>query len=244
MASNPRMNAYLAGVIEQTMPEDNSIRTGQVSSVDGLTVGVLINGGIVTCGYLSTWTPRVGQTVALLRQGADWLVLGPTAGPAIAEELAPVLVSETKYSSGSNFNLGTTYEDDPHLFVDNLPPSGLFGIELFFTYASLSTGINTRFTYPSGATTQGGSFFYDGGATIDFQALPASASPGIAIGGFPVTTGPGIGQVPVVLRGTIAMGGTGGRLQWQRGQVSAAGTSSIIAGSMLRVWRLNYRLEG
>lgn len=82
MAANPEMNAYLATAIAASQPDDNSVRTGTVWSIDDTKLGVLINGAVAPCGYLSTWSPVVGQTVAMMRQGADWLVLGPVGGPA------------------------------------------------------------------------------------------------------------------------------------------------------------------
>lgn len=108
MASNPKMNAYLAGAIEQAMPDDNTIRTGQVYSIDGLTLSVLVNGGVVPCGFLSIWTPQVGETVALLRQGADWFCLGPTAGPASPPEAEITTGGGDRVVGTAYFTGGTT----------------------------------------------------------------------------------------------------------------------------------------
>lgn len=103
-----RGNAYLASVIQQTQPEDNAIRTGTVVSIDGLTLTVSVNGGNVPCGFLSTWTPVVGQTVALLRQGADWFCLGPTAGPASPPETTVTTGSGASIVGEAYFSGGTT----------------------------------------------------------------------------------------------------------------------------------------
>lgn len=104
---SPTMNAYLAAAITANQPDDNSVRTGQVVSTDGTTLGVLINGAVVPCGYLSNWVPAVGQSVALIRQGADWLALGPMSGPASPEgtptgweDWSPVLTNITVGSGG------------------------------------------------------------------------------------------------------------------------------------------------
>lgn len=95
------MNPYLAQVITASQPDDNSVRTGQVVSLDGTTLGVLINGGVVNCGYLATWIPTVGQTVAMMRQGADWLVLGPVGGPASQPDFKPATgVVQAAYWTG------------------------------------------------------------------------------------------------------------------------------------------------
>lgn len=105
--TDPRMNAYLATAIQAAQPDDNSIRTGVVQSLDGTTLGVLINGAVAPCGYLSNWTPEVGQTVALLRQGADWLVLGPMGGPA-SPEGTPVAPSSGSLVVGEAYFTGGT----------------------------------------------------------------------------------------------------------------------------------------
>lgn len=124
--ANPQMNAYLAGIIQQSLPEDNAVRTGQVMSLDGTTLGVLINDAVVPCGYLATWTPRVGETVALLRSGADWLALGPTQGPASPPESARLtgrgIVGTAYFTGGTTStsagaeNIMTTWTDSD-LFV-------------------------------------------------------------------------------------------------------------------------------
>lgn len=107
MAGNPTMNAFLASAISANQPDDNSIRTGTVSSLDGTTLGVEMNGGVVPCGYLSNWVPQVGQTVALIRQGADWLVLGPMGGPGspagtpVAPAAGTVLTGEAYFTGGT-----------------------------------------------------------------------------------------------------------------------------------------------
>lgn len=100
---SPTMNAYLAAAITASQPDDNSVRTGTVFSIDGTTLGVEINGGVVPCGYLSNWVPAVGQTVAMMRQGADWLVLGPMGGPAAVQANVPVAFAATAYSAGTGF---------------------------------------------------------------------------------------------------------------------------------------------
>jgi hypothetical protein len=101
-------DAYLAQVIQQSQPDDNSIRTGTVVSIDGLTLTVLVNGGNVPCGFLSIWTPQVGETVALLRQGADWFCLGPTAGPASPPEASLSTTSSGQVVGSAYFTGGTT----------------------------------------------------------------------------------------------------------------------------------------
>ena len=235
-------SAYLAQVIQQTQPVDNSIRTGTVYALDGTTLRVLINGGIVEAGYLASVNPKVGQTVAVLQQGADWLVLGAMAGPASPAN-SVALVRETKVVGLRTNVTGTTYADDPYLFVE-MPAEGWYSIDLRVTYKSLSTGLNQRFTFPSGAITWAGSFDYDPG-TDEWQTLAATISPGLTVVGLASSTTAGaLSEVPLRIHGSIKMGGNAGRLQWQRAQNTASGATQIYEGSYLRVERLNWREEG
>lgn len=99
-------NAYLAGAIAASQPSDNTLRIGSVVSLDGTTLKVLVNGGTIDAGWLSTFAPQVGQTVAIMRESAGWLVIGPTQGPATPPD-APVssggggIVGEAYFSGGT-----------------------------------------------------------------------------------------------------------------------------------------------
>lgn len=86
--TSPRMNAYLAQAIQASQPSDNSVRIGTVVSLEGTTLKVEINSGTVETGWLSTFTPQVGQTVAVLRESAGWLTIGPILGAATESEEA------------------------------------------------------------------------------------------------------------------------------------------------------------
>lgn len=129
MASNPAMNAYLATAIQAAQPDDNSLRTGQVMSLDGTTLGVLINGAIAPCGYLSTWSPQVGQTVVLMRQGADWLALGPLGGPAspVGTPVAPA--SGSLITGEAYFTGGTTATATVENIMTGWTKGGTFSFE-------------------------------------------------------------------------------------------------------------------
>jgi hypothetical protein len=89
--SNPAIDPYLASAIGRALPPDNAIRTGTIFALDGGTVRVLVNGGLIDAGYLASYMPQVGHTVALARQDAGWLVLGSIGGPAMpTDKPAPV----------------------------------------------------------------------------------------------------------------------------------------------------------
>lgn len=76
----------LAFVTQQVSPSDNGIRTGTISSVDPLTTRavVIVGGTPVELQYLNReYPPAPGDTVALVRQDASWLILGTIAGEPV-----------------------------------------------------------------------------------------------------------------------------------------------------------------
>jgi len=80
--SNPAIDPYLARAMQQALPPDNAIRVGTLYANDGGSVRVQINGGVVQAGYLQSYVPQVGDTVAVVRQDAGWLVFGSLYGDA------------------------------------------------------------------------------------------------------------------------------------------------------------------
>lgn len=80
----PRNTVYtggqLAPSVRDVLPEDNALRVGKVLSVSGTTVTVDVAGGPPTVGVLGSYAPVVGDTVALFRAGATWLLMGRIGG--------------------------------------------------------------------------------------------------------------------------------------------------------------------
>lgn len=87
--SNPSIDPYLALAMQRAVPPDNAIRTGRVFALDGGAVRVEVNGGLVDAGYLTSYVPRLNDTVALVRQDAGWLVLGSLYGDAAPSPTNP-----------------------------------------------------------------------------------------------------------------------------------------------------------
>lgn len=57
------------------LPANNNIRVGVVTATSPLEVS--LNGGrVMTPGRLASYTPGVGDIVAMVRQDSTWLVLG------------------------------------------------------------------------------------------------------------------------------------------------------------------------
>lgn len=64
--------------ITSSMPSDNELILGTVTSINPLIVAV--RGGVVNRpGVLGSYIPGVGDPVQMMRQNATWLILGPSA---------------------------------------------------------------------------------------------------------------------------------------------------------------------
>jgi len=64
----------LPEAIANLMPPDNRLRIGVISSVSPPKAN--IQGADVPAGVLSSYTPVLGDVVAVLRQDQTWLILG------------------------------------------------------------------------------------------------------------------------------------------------------------------------
>jgi len=64
--------------VQKTAGPGNGMRTATVAAVNGTTVTLSITGGKISSGvgYLASYTPTVGDTVAVFRQDSSWLILG------------------------------------------------------------------------------------------------------------------------------------------------------------------------
>jgi hypothetical protein len=72
------MAARLAAQVQKTAGIPNGMRTAVVAAFSGGVVTLNVSGGLISdgVGYLTTYTPVVGDTVAVFRQDSSWLVLG------------------------------------------------------------------------------------------------------------------------------------------------------------------------
>ena len=80
------MSARLASQTQKSIGIGNGMRTASVAAVSGSTVTLSISGGLISSGVgvLESYTPVVGDTVAVFRQDSSWLVLGSIASSVIA----------------------------------------------------------------------------------------------------------------------------------------------------------------
>jgi hypothetical protein len=68
----------LAHQTQKAVGISNGMRTATVTAVAGQVITISVAGGSISSGvgYLASYTPVVGDTVAVFRQDSSWLVLG------------------------------------------------------------------------------------------------------------------------------------------------------------------------
>jgi len=107
------MSETLAASIKNAQPSDNELRFGTISNVSPITV--LIQGQPVFAGRLGSYIPVAGDTVAVLRQDATWLVLGSTS--TTDKQVSTILAAQ----SSAILQLTTTVTDVPSCTVTLVP---------------------------------------------------------------------------------------------------------------------------
>lgn len=75
------MSAKLADATKKAAGISNGMRTGTITAVSDSAVTISVSGGSFTdgVGVITSYTPIVGDTVAVFRQDSSWLILGPLA---------------------------------------------------------------------------------------------------------------------------------------------------------------------
>ena len=82
------MSTRLAHQTQKTAGIPNGMRTATIAAVSGSTVTISLNGGLISSGVgvLESYTPVVGDTVAVFRQDSSWLVLGAISVTSVASK--------------------------------------------------------------------------------------------------------------------------------------------------------------
>lgn len=72
------MTTKLAAATQKTAGIGNGMRTATIAAVSGSAVTLSVGGGLITSGVgvIDSYTPVVGDIVAVFRQDSSWLVLG------------------------------------------------------------------------------------------------------------------------------------------------------------------------
>jgi len=75
------MTTKLAHGVQKTVGVGNGMRTATIAAVSGSSITITVAGGQITAGVgvVTSYTPIVGDVVAVFRQDSSWLILGPTA---------------------------------------------------------------------------------------------------------------------------------------------------------------------
>lgn len=76
------MTTKLAHQTQKSAGIPNGMRTATIAAVSGNAVTISVSGGQFSSGVgvVTSYAPRVGDTVAVFRQDSSWLILGPTSG--------------------------------------------------------------------------------------------------------------------------------------------------------------------
>ena len=115
------MSTKLPAQVQRAAGISNGMRTATVYAVSGSAVTLSVSGGLITSGVgvLSTYLPAVGDTVAVFRQDASWLILGaigtslgPQPKPSVTG-LTPFVVSSAASLVIATVPLGVTFAAPP-----------------------------------------------------------------------------------------------------------------------------------
>jgi hypothetical protein len=71
----------MAHQVQKTAGIGNGMRTGVIVAVSSTAITISVSGGQFSSGVgvVTSYVPRVGDTVAVFRQDSSWLILGPTS---------------------------------------------------------------------------------------------------------------------------------------------------------------------
>lgn len=89
------MSLKLAQQTQKTAGIGNGMRTATIAAVAGTAITLSINGGTFSSGVgvLGSYTPVVGDTVAVFRQDSSWLILGSVSSGNTGGRIATAQVT-------------------------------------------------------------------------------------------------------------------------------------------------------
>lgn len=140
---------------------DTGLRVGVVTRFDSSAITVRISGAdtLVDATYLSSYTPVLGDIVAVQHQGATWLVLGGFAGmPADNPVVNPSFEDGTSggavpnwtnyHNAGTSTIIATVETTDLTGASSIRPVDGAKAMRIFVS-AAIGAGLDTSFEYTS-----------------------------------------------------------------------------------------------
>lgn len=115
------MSNKLAAQTQKTAGIPNGMRTATIVAVSGSVITILVSGGRISSGVgcISTYSPYVGDVVAVFRQDSSWLILGAigtSLGPqpkAVITGITPFSVSAANNLIIATVSLGATFSAIP-----------------------------------------------------------------------------------------------------------------------------------
>jgi hypothetical protein len=102
------VTARLAHQTQKAVGIPNGMRTGTITAVTTGGVTISVSGGTFSAGVgvVTSYAPRVGDTVAVFRQDSSWLILGPTSGVNGWQAMADLGYQNGWVDRGSPFPIG------------------------------------------------------------------------------------------------------------------------------------------
>lgn len=152
------MSRNLASQTQKTAGIGNGMRTATIASVVGRTITLSISGGLISSGVgvVGSYTPVVGDTVAVFRQDSSWLILGVITTNLIstrAQATGTVGVSLTAAASGTAAaSFGVTFAQPPVVIPNIDSGAGITARFVARAIAITTTGF-TVFVFSGDGTT-------------------------------------------------------------------------------------------
>lgn len=102
------MTTKLAHQTQKAAGIPNGMRTATVTAVSGSAITISVSGGSFSSGVgvVTSYAPRVGDTVAVFRQDSSWLILGPISTVNGWQRMSPLGYQNGWSDRGTGFPAG------------------------------------------------------------------------------------------------------------------------------------------
>lgn len=204
------MSARLAAQTQKAAGIPNGMRTATIAAVSSTGVTLSVSGGLITAGVgvLGSYSPVVGDTVAVFRQDSSWLILGQSTPVGAGGILLDQLTGPTGSITGTtpvpiltvDLPLPGQYVFDAQLNVTNTTTAGIPGFALDGTATPVSWRWASGTTvYQQAAGSQG---FTSSGTAYPSVGQPLSQANWPVSGGYSAVRI--LGQITVSSAGSLS----------------------------------------
>jgi hypothetical protein len=155
----------------------------------------------------------------------------PAAGSVLtADDLRKFACVSAHKSGDETDNASATFQDDDHLSTA-VVANGIYIIQMHFVYnANTTANFKWQFTTPAGSSFSGLTQIWNAGGLAWIAGL---------VDGVTGMNGTAALDVPVLVNGTLYVGGTAGTLQFRWAQNTSNASNTVVRkGSYLNVIRL------